>query len=285
MGQQARVSGHGFLAWIEGEQGLICVDTGWDVGKGEPFEGSTLEAVSQASTASGKDVTHILLTHYHWDHVLNLPQLLERWPAVEVVAHPANSAASNLVLAVTAPTTFQASGVTITAMPTPGHSDRGDDVSYWLPEERFLFCGDIAQPQGPSYAVSSGPSPLPYFHDGPAYIKTLEQLLALDLNAMRTGHGDLLGPEQARQWLRVTYATVNRIADLAGEMVEKYPDQTVDWLCQTIYETVADERHVPFKEAQGRLSQVTYPELGLSDYELFDKPGIRSWVEVAQGLR
>ena len=37
----------------------------------------------------GMTPTHVLLTHHHYDHVLALPELLERWPDLEVLIHPA----------------------------------------------------------------------------------------------------------------------------------------------------------------------------------------------------
>lgn len=273
---------HGFLAWIEGREHLITVDTGYDVAAGEPYDGSTLEALDQSVVATGKPVASIVLTHHHWDHTANLPLLLERWPDAEVIAHEANPVAE-VRRRVAADEALRLSDLAVELLVTPGHSQHGDDLSVWLPEERFLFCGDLAQPQGPSYALSTGPSPVPFFHDGAAYLRSLERLLALNINAMRTGHGDLLGPEQARQWLRVTYTTVNRMAELAVEVVEKYPDRPVDWLCELIYDHIADERHFRFKAAQARKTTMTYPESGRSDYELFDTPGIRYWVEQVMG--
>src|SRR3954454_10440061 len=34
------------------------------------------------------NVTHILLTHHHHDHVAELGKALERWPEAQVLAHP-----------------------------------------------------------------------------------------------------------------------------------------------------------------------------------------------------
>ncbi|HBY96942.1 MAG: MBL fold metallo-hydrolase [Ardenticatenaceae bacterium] len=274
------VQSHGSLAWIEGNEHLITVDTGSDVAAGEPYKGSTLQALDQSVAGIGKPVASIFLTHHHWDHTANLPLLLERWPQAEVIAHEASPVAE-VTRRIAADETLDLSGVMIEVLTTPGHSEPGDDLSFWLPSERFLFCGDLAQPQGPSYALSTGPSPVPFFHHGTAYLQSLERLMAFNINAMRTGHGDLLGPEQARQWLRVTYTTVNRMGGLAIEAVEKYPDKSADWLCEWVYDRIADERHFKFRAAEARKKAMTYPESGLSDYELFDKPGLLYWVEQA----
>lgn len=36
----------------------------------------------------GLNVTHILLTHHHQDHIVALGEALERWPDAQVLAHP-----------------------------------------------------------------------------------------------------------------------------------------------------------------------------------------------------
>ena len=71
----------------------------------------------------GMTPTHVLLTHHHYDHVLALPELLERWPGLEVLIHPAER---DLVDAATGdlvpgePITI--GGKTIELLHTPGHT-------------------------------------------------------------------------------------------------------------------------------------------------------------------
>ncbi|MDQ4075107.1 MAG: hypothetical protein M3220_02535, partial [Chloroflexota bacterium] len=165
---------------------------------------------------------------------------------------------------------------------TPGHSAARDELCYHLPEHRFLFCGDVAQPQGPNYSYANGPSPVPFFHYGDDYRRTLERLIDLDPHYMRTGHGDFLGPEQVKQWLRVTLATLTRIEELAIELVERYPNRDTDWIAESVYDQIADERHFGFRAANKRKQQSTYE--GATDYERFDKPGILWAVEQAKAM-
>jgi hydroxyacylglutathione hydrolase len=67
------------------------------------------------------DVTHILLTHHHHDHVAELGDALERWPQAQVLAHPAERVPGTTgdlnpgdELAI--------GGLTVRALHTPGHT-------------------------------------------------------------------------------------------------------------------------------------------------------------------
>lgn len=275
------VSGHTFLAWIETNDGLVAVDSGWDVAAGQPYEGSDLEAITLAGERTGKPLTHILFTHDHWDHRANLPLLRERWADVTVMAHR-NSSIEGVNRYLDGGESLDIGGITIQTLDTPGHSQQRDELCYLLPEYRLLFCGDVAQPQGPSYAIVTGPSPVPYFYFGDDYRRTLERLIALDVAHIRTGHGDFLGPEQCRQWLRVTLATVQRIEELAITYVERYPTRAAEWIADLVYDQVIEERHYGLSKGNKRKREATYP--GASDYERFDLPGILWFVKEAQQL-
>lgn len=275
------VTGHTFLAWIETDEGLVAVDSGWDVSDGEPYEGSDVEAITLAAERTGKPLSHILFTHDHWDHRANLPLLRERWPDVKVMAHR-NSSIEGVSEYLAGGETLTWGSITIQTIATPGHSRQRDELCYYLPDYRFLFCGDIAQPQGPSYAVVTGASPVPYFHFGDDYRRTLERLIQLDAAHIRTGHGDLLGPEQSRQWLRVTLATVQRIEALAITYVERYPTKEAAWIADLVYDQMIEERHFGVSKGNKRKQDSAHP--GETDYEHFDLPGILWFVKEAQQL-
>ncbi len=67
--------------------------------------------------------THVLLTHHHHDHVVALPELLERWPGMEVLIHPAER---DLVPAATGDLipgeNVEIGGAQIEVLHTPGHT-------------------------------------------------------------------------------------------------------------------------------------------------------------------
>jgi glyoxylase-like metal-dependent hydrolase (beta-lactamase superfamily II) len=275
------LTGHNFLAWLETTTGFVAIDSGWDVAEGQPYEGSDLEAITLATERTGKPLTHILFTHDHQDHCANLPLLRERWSDVIVMAHR-NSSIEGVTRYLEGGETVEIGGIAIQVLETLGHSQHRDELSYLVPEYRLLFCGDVAQPQGPSYAVVTGPSPVPYFYFGDDYHRTLERLIHLDVGHIRTGHGDFLGPEQCRQWLRVTLATVQRIEELAVTYVERYPTKAAEWLAELVYDQIIEERHYGMSKGNKRKREATYP--GASDYERFDLPGILWFVKGAQQL-
>ena len=65
--------------------------------------------------------THVLLTHHHHDHVAELGTLLERWPDLQVLAHPDES-----VLGTTGDLlpdrTLDVGGLEVRTLHTPGHT-------------------------------------------------------------------------------------------------------------------------------------------------------------------
>jgi hydroxyacylglutathione hydrolase len=50
--------------------------------------GGPMDRIFAKADEHGLNVTHILLTHHHHDHVAELDKALERWPDARVLAHP-----------------------------------------------------------------------------------------------------------------------------------------------------------------------------------------------------
>jgi len=50
--------------------------------------GGPVSPLIAAAERHGMTPTHVLLTHHHHDHVDELGKLTERWPDLEVLAHP-----------------------------------------------------------------------------------------------------------------------------------------------------------------------------------------------------
>jgi hydroxyacylglutathione hydrolase len=71
----------------------------------------------------GLEVTHVLLTHHHHDHVAELGALKERWPDAQVLIHPAER---DLVEGATgtmeADQELEIGGLGVRTLHTPGHT-------------------------------------------------------------------------------------------------------------------------------------------------------------------
>jgi glyoxylase-like metal-dependent hydrolase (beta-lactamase superfamily II) len=93
--------------------------------------GGPVAPLIEAAEREGITPTHVLLTHHHWDHVAELPQLMERWPDLQVLIDPRErrsleDAAPQLAQHVTgelpAGAEVQAGGFTVSTLHTPGHT-------------------------------------------------------------------------------------------------------------------------------------------------------------------
>ena len=99
------------------------------------------DPVIAALEAKGLELTAILHTHHHSDHIGGTPGLLERWPQARVIA----SAADRLRIP------LQTEGVRggdhvpllgedVQVLDVPGHTRA--HIAYVFPESGHLFCGD-----------------------------------------------------------------------------------------------------------------------------------------------
>ena len=93
---------------------------------GEAFfvdAGGPLEPLFEKVAEHDLTPTHVLLTHHHYDHVSEVPQILERWPDVQVLIHPAEK---DLVETATgtmdAGETVRAGGLDVQTLHIPGHT-------------------------------------------------------------------------------------------------------------------------------------------------------------------
>ena len=118
--------------------------------------GDDLMLIQDALAAFDARLTLIALTHYHFDHVLAAEALRQATGA------PVAIGSAELDLLAAPPALFrffregrqsltadrglrdkevlQVGDLRVTVLATPGHSPGG--VSFWLPDERVVFCGD-----------------------------------------------------------------------------------------------------------------------------------------------
>jgi hydroxyacylglutathione hydrolase len=67
--------------------------------------------------------THVLLTHHHFDHVSEVPKILERWPDAQVLIHPLErDDVETATGTMDAGETIHAGGLDVRTIHIPGHT-------------------------------------------------------------------------------------------------------------------------------------------------------------------
>jgi glyoxylase-like metal-dependent hydrolase (beta-lactamase superfamily II) len=74
-----------------------------------------------AADERGLNLTHVLLTHHHQDHVAELGDVLERWPQAQVLAHPEERVPGTTGDLLPGQE-LEIGGVSVRALHTPGHT-------------------------------------------------------------------------------------------------------------------------------------------------------------------
>lgn len=112
--------------------------------------GDQPDDIDQAIRQDGLSLSMILITHGHFDHVLGVPGLLEKWPGTPVYVHEKevnwNRAGDQYMLLpevegirpVKEGDTLPFAGTTIQVLHTPGHSP--GSLTFRVGD--VLFCGD-----------------------------------------------------------------------------------------------------------------------------------------------
>jgi hydroxyacylglutathione hydrolase len=100
--------------------------------------GGPLDPLFAKADELNLNVTHILLTHHHHDHVLDLGTALERWPDAIVLAHPEERVPGSTG-DLNPGDELEIGGLKIKAIHTPGHTS---GMLNLLVDDQELFTGD-----------------------------------------------------------------------------------------------------------------------------------------------
>jgi hydroxyacylglutathione hydrolase len=85
--------------------------------------GGPVEPLIAKADEQGLNVTHILLTHHHHDHVAELDALKRRWPDAEVLIHPAERSLVDGATGEMQPgQELEIGGLSVRTLHTPGHT-------------------------------------------------------------------------------------------------------------------------------------------------------------------
>jgi len=86
--------------------------------------GGPVEPLLQAIDERGLSLSHVLLTHHHYDHVCELDEVLARHPDVAVLIHPGErDQVAGATGTIEPGDVLEAGGLRIEAIHTPGHTN------------------------------------------------------------------------------------------------------------------------------------------------------------------
>jgi glyoxylase-like metal-dependent hydrolase (beta-lactamase superfamily II) len=112
--------------------------------------GGPLDPLFAKAQEHDLNVTHILLTHHHHDHVLDLGAALERWPDATVLAHP-EERVPGTTGDLNPGDELEIGGLTVKALHTPGHT--AGMLNLLVEDELFtgdtLFKGSVGGVRAP----------------------------------------------------------------------------------------------------------------------------------------
>ncbi len=203
------ISNAGFIVTADG---VVVIDA-----LGSPQLARELMAEIRART--GKPVTHVILTHYHADHIYGLQEF--KRAGARIIAHrggldylnsdtaQSRLAASRVELApwidadtrlvpadewIDGPRELVVGGVRLLLQPVgPAHTP--EDLVVFLPQEKTLFAGDI---------VFRGRIPFVGQADSRHWIDALGTLLSFGATAVVPGHGPMSTSTSAREDMELT---------------------------------------------------------------------------------
>lgn len=205
------------------------------------------ELMQEIRRVTGKKVTHVILTHYHADHIYGLQEF--KRAGARIIAHrgaleylhseiamsrlsasraelaPWIDAQTRLIPAdewIESPREMLVGGVRLQLIPVgPAHTP--EDLVVFVPSEKVLFAGDL---------VFRGRIPFVGQARSGEWIQALDRMLQLDPKAVVPGHGPLSGSARAdmeltREYLSYLRQTMGR----AAREMEPFDDAyaRVDW--------------------------------------------------------
>ncbi|KAH8590917.1 putative metallo-beta-lactamase domain protein [Bisporella sp. PMI_857] len=214
-----------------------------DTGEGKP---SWLSALKRVLAAENATVSTCILTHWHHDHILGVPQLLAHIPSATVYKHTP----SEDQLAISDGQTFSAEGATLRAIHSPGHTQ--DHMSLLLEEEDAVFTGDNVLGHGTAV-----------FEDLSTYISSLQKLHPVFRGRAYPGHGAVLedGPSKILEYISHRKMREDQVVQVLRSSRKTGPEassaELEEWtsmeIVKVVYANVPEELHLP---ANGGVVQI-----------------------------
>ncbi len=129
---------HQFLC-LKDNYGVLVHDS--SSGATASIDAPDADAVIAAAAAQGWELTDLLVTHHHFDHVQGIPGLRARFPKLRV-AGPAKEAAriATLDTLLGEGDYARVGSLAAKVLETPGHT--AGHIVYWFEEDEIVFTGD-----------------------------------------------------------------------------------------------------------------------------------------------
>jgi hydroxyacylglutathione hydrolase len=129
---------HQFLC-LKDNFGALIHDS--ETGATAAIDAPDADAVIAAAMSQGWELTDLLITHHHADHVQGLPGLKARFPKIRVAGPAKEASRIGAIDIPLAEGDFAHVGdIAAKVIETPGHT--AGHIVYWFEEDEIAFCGD-----------------------------------------------------------------------------------------------------------------------------------------------
>ena len=164
----------------------------------------------------GREISEIVLTHAHPDHIGGCPQLRERFGPVPIKKMPwagMDAKAGEWLSPLEDGDLIETEGATLEAIHTPGHSE--DHLCFLLREEQAIFTGDVVLGAGTTVIPDQGGDLLDY-------LDSLRRLLSLEPKVLYPAHGPAIpnACEKIQQYIAHRELREEQIVELLGRGVD-----------------------------------------------------------------
>jgi hydroxyacylglutathione hydrolase len=129
---------HQFIC-LKDNFGVLVHDSG--SGATAAIDAPDADAIIAAAASRGWELTDLLITHHHADHIQGVPGLKARFPRLRI-AGPAREASriGALDVPLSEGDYAQVGEIAASVIETPGHT--AGHICYWFAEDEIAFCGD-----------------------------------------------------------------------------------------------------------------------------------------------
>ncbi|MCC2113816.1 MAG: hydroxyacylglutathione hydrolase [Hyphomicrobiales bacterium] len=126
------------FACLSDNYGVLVHDP--DTGETASIDAPDAAAIQNALSLKGWELSHIFVTHHHWDHVNAIPVLRAGWGCKVVGPAAEADKVPGLDQGIGDNDGFEFGRHEVRVIGTPGHTL--GQVAYWIPDQKVAFTGD-----------------------------------------------------------------------------------------------------------------------------------------------